>query len=78
MGRETIDSEELRNPLAGSEAMMVSPWQLIFELSRVNNGAYNGDRLPAQNWHWPQGTWLQKRLRYLRKSHDGYSKASSD
>ncbi|HEY3306462.1 MAG TPA: hypothetical protein VGL70_23320 [Candidatus Binatia bacterium] len=44
----------------------MSPWQLIFRQSRVNNGIYDGDRLPAQNWDWPQGTWLQERLRYLR------------
>lgn len=44
----------------------MSPWQLIFRQSRVNNGIYDGDRLPAQIWDWPQGTWLQERLRYLR------------
>ncbi|MGH7766787.1 MAG: hypothetical protein ACREQP_04980 [Candidatus Binatia bacterium] len=44
----------------------MSPWQLIFRQSRVNNGLYDGDRLPAQNWDWPQGTWLQERLRYVR------------
>jgi hypothetical protein len=43
----------------------MSPWQLIFRQSRVNNGIYDGDRLPAQVWDWPQGTWLQERLRYL-------------
>ncbi|HEY2990802.1 MAG TPA: hypothetical protein VGL11_24020 [Candidatus Binatia bacterium] len=45
----------------------MSQWQLIFSQSRVNNGPYFGDILPAQNWDWPQGTWLQERLRYLRK-----------
>ena len=40
-------------------------WELIFRQSRVNNGIYDGDRLPGQNWQWPQGTWLQTRLRYL-------------
>jgi hypothetical protein len=42
-------------------------WQLIFLQSKVNRGTYDGDRLPAQNWDWPQGTWFQNRLRYLRK-----------
>jgi len=42
-------------------------WELIFRQSRVNNGIYDGDRLPGQNWQWPQGTWLQTRLRYLRR-----------
>ena len=44
----------------------MSSWQLIFLQSRVNNRPYFGDILPAQNWDWPQGTWLQERLRYLR------------
>jgi hypothetical protein len=43
-------------------------WQLIFLQSKVNRGTYDGDRLPAQNWDWPQGTWFQNRLRYLRKT----------
>ena len=43
-------------------------WQLIFLQSKVNRGIYDGDRLPTQNWDWPQGTWFQNRLRYLRKA----------
>ena len=43
-------------------------WQLIFLQSKVNRAAYDGDRLPSQNWDWPQGTWFQNRLRYLRKA----------
>ncbi len=42
-------------------------WELIFRQSRVNNGTYDGDRLPGQNWQWPQDTWLQTRLLYLRR-----------
>lgn len=45
----------------------MSAWQLIFLQSRANNGAYNGEGLAAQNWDWPQGTWFQKRLDYLRR-----------
>jgi hypothetical protein len=33
----------------------------------VNNAPYYGDNLPAQNWDWPRGTWLQERRRYLRR-----------
>lgn len=44
----------------------MSAWQRIFLQSRVNNGAYEGDRLPAQIWHWPEETWFQKRRNYLR------------
>jgi hypothetical protein len=52
----------------------MSSWQLIFKQSRVNNGAYDGDRLPAQNWHWPQGTWFQTRLHSLRRGNGTYNK----
>jgi hypothetical protein len=41
-------------------------WQQIFLQSKVNNGAYYGELLPAQNWDWPEETWFQKRLRHLR------------
>jgi hypothetical protein len=44
----------------------MTSWQLIFLQSRVNDSAYIGDGLPAQSWDWPQGTWFQERLRYLR------------
>ena len=43
-------------------------WQLIFLQSKVNNGAYDGDRLPPQTWDWPEGTWFQTRLHYLRSN----------
>ena len=51
----------------------MNAWQNIFRQSRVNDGVYQGDKLPAQNWQWPTGTWFQKRLRYLRKGnrHEG-------
>lgn len=42
-------------------------WELIFRQSRVNDGIYYGDRLPGNNWQWPQGTWLQTRLRSMRR-----------
>src|SRR5215472_10821631 len=46
-------------------AFMTS-WQLIFLQSRVNNGAYAGDYLPAQKWDWPRDTWFQTSLCYQR------------
>jgi hypothetical protein len=46
----------------------MSPWQLIFIQSKVNNARYDGDHLLVQNWGWPEGTWFQTRLRDLRKS----------
>jgi hypothetical protein len=46
--------------------MVMTSWEVIFLQSRVNNGAYEGDHLPAQNWDWPRGTWFQERLYYLR------------
>ena len=45
----------------------MSMWELIFRQSRVNDGIYDGDRLPGNNWQWPQGTWLQTRLRSMRR-----------
>jgi hypothetical protein len=51
----------------------MNSWELIFCLSRVNNGVYDGDRLAAQNWQWPEDTWLQTRLRYLRRGQGRYS-----
>jgi hypothetical protein len=35
----------------------------------VNHGSYDGDQLPRQNWSWPQQTWFQERLRYIRKKY---------
>jgi hypothetical protein len=49
-----------------NEEEFMNAWQLIFFLSRVNNGGYDEDRLPILNWRWPEETWFQKRLRDLR------------
>jgi hypothetical protein len=46
----------------------MSYWESVFLQSKVNRGAYDGDRLPPQNWDWPRETWFQKRLRHLRKT----------
>ncbi len=46
----------------------MSQWQIIFLQSKVNNGIYNGEILPAQNWKWPEGTWFQKRLQADRQA----------
>lgn len=45
----------------------MNSWEWIFRLSRVNDAAYDGDQLPVQKWDWPRDTWLQQRLRYLRR-----------
>jgi hypothetical protein len=37
----------------------MTSWELIFLQSRVNNGAYNGNDLPAQNRDWPRNTWFK-------------------
>ena len=50
--------------------MRMNSWQLIFLQGRVNNGGYYGDLLPPQNWDWPEETWFQKRLLYLRRGQD--------
>ena len=53
--------------------MSMNAWELIFRQSRVNNGAYDGDKLPRQNRAWPRGTWFQRRLRYLCRGRGKYS-----
>ena len=45
----------------------MTSWQLIFVQSKVNNGAYDGERLFARNWDWPKETWFQTRLRDCRR-----------
>ena len=71
---EAVNDGNFEQPVLRPSVRAVSSWQLIFQQSKVNNGAYDGDRLPAQNWHWPQGTWLQTRLRYLREGNGTYAK----
>jgi hypothetical protein len=56
----------------------MTSWQLIFLQSKVNNGAYNGDCLFAQNWDWPKATWFQMRLHDLRKGNDQRSEESTE
>ena len=46
----------------------VNRWQLVFLQSKVNECLYDEDQLPQQNWAWPQGTWFQERLRYIRET----------
>jgi hypothetical protein len=50
----------------------MNPWQLIFLQSKANTGGYDGDRLPTHYWSWPQGTWFQKRLLYIRMKQQGW------
>ena len=51
-------------------------WELIFHLSKVSGGSYDGERLPAWNWRWPHDTWFQKRLRHLRINNGRYYRGS--
>lgn len=46
----------------------MSSWRLTFPQRKANNGAYGGDRFPEQIWDWPQGSWFQEPLRYLRET----------
>ncbi len=43
-----------------------SNWKLIFLKSRVDGAPYRGGELPEHKWKWPQGTYLQQRLQFLR------------
>jgi hypothetical protein len=58
--------------------MAMNSWEWIFRQSRVNDGDYDEDRLPLQNWHWPRDTWFQDRLRYLRSTSGKHSKELSE
>jgi len=40
----------------------MNAWESIFLQSPVNDGCYDVDELPQQNWRWPKGTWFQARL----------------
>ena len=44
-----------------------SLWQRIFLQSKVNGAAYRGEQLSGFNWSWPQNTYLQRRLKHLRR-----------
>ena len=44
------------------EAIPLTPWQLIFVLSKSNGGKYLGNELPSRKWEWPKHTYLQSRL----------------
>lgn len=44
----------------------MSAWESIFFQSPVNSGYYDEDELPQSNWEWPNGTWFQSRLDYIR------------
>jgi hypothetical protein len=60
---------EGRIPMKAKEYRLekASSWQSIFLQSKVNGAAYNGEQLLGFNWEWPKGTFLQRRLDYLRK-----------
>ena len=45
----------------------MNAWELIFIQSPVNDGYYHEMLLPELRWEWPQGTWFQARLDYIRE-----------
>jgi hypothetical protein len=47
----------------------MNTWEAIFSQSPVNNGFYNGEKLPQIHWTWPKRTWFQSRLNHVRE-HD--------
>lgn len=42
--------------------------ETIFYGSRLYGARYDGDRLPHYKWQWPQGTYLQRRLKQLQEA----------
>ena len=45
----------------------LSKYQTIWALAKRNGTVRDFDSLPAQNWEWPTGTFLQRRVAELRK-----------
>jgi len=78
---EDVNDGNFERVVLHSSGQAVSSWQLIFQQSKANNGAYYGDRLSAQNWDWPQETWFQpgfrsgNAMRYLNKNNPYSSNA---
>ena len=44
------------------ENRRLSFWQNILRSSRLYGANYDGDKLPAQPWKWPEETWFQRKL----------------
>jgi hypothetical protein len=42
-------------------------WQLVFAQSKVNGAPYTGEWLSSRSWKWPENTYLQRRLKHLRR-----------
>ena len=42
-------------------------WQLVFLQSKVNGAQYTGEWLSLRSWQWPENTYLQRRLKDLRR-----------
>ena len=57
-----------------SSVQRVSSWQLIFQQSKVNNGAYNGDRRRPRIGIGPRERGFKHACRYLRQGNGTYSK----
>jgi hypothetical protein len=51
----------------GNDSEKKSLWQIIFMQSKVNGALYRGEELPGYTWDWPKDTYLQRRLRRLRR-----------
>ena len=53
--------------IGDSGGSQMNTWEAIFMQSPVNQGYYDEDELPQQNWEWPKGTWFQARLDQIRE-----------
>jgi len=42
-------------------------WQLVFSQSKVNGAPYTEEWLSLRSWKWSENTYLQRRLKYLRR-----------
>ena len=42
-------------------------WQLVFSQSKVNGALYTEEWLSLGSWKWSENTYLQRRLKDLRR-----------
>lgn|GEM_PF-2652688 len=52
----------------------LSTWQLIFSQSKVNGAPYDENQMPVHKWHWPTGTYLQRRRSERSRFPMGFSR----
>jgi hypothetical protein len=52
-------------------------WQRIFQKSKVNGAPYEEQQVDS-NWQWPEKTYLQRRLEFLRTNRSSDESCESE